>query len=274
VSAPRRKDSDVTRRYPLFGGVVRADAASLVGANAMSGFAALKSEVRDITRRNYGESLRGCLSRWEVKEIAGAGKTRVWPSLNREPVTLVSRNEFVRRWSEFGVDFKFASLPWKEGLSLLGFYVTKIDRVRKRPLIFVNTAHHPAVVGVALFHEMGHHLTAQIFAERGRTHLLSPTGFEEHLTAPAELAADTLVSLGIFPAPIARALFGRINLGGESSAGKSLSEPELTKVLEYIGHNYRFAFDQIRGTKRKLQALAGLVHYTKLRRALLDEYQI
>jgi hypothetical protein len=225
-------------------------------------------EAAAIAARDYGRALRRCLSRWEVREIVAEGKTRVWPGLNHQPVTLVSPNEFVRRWSAFGVDFKFANLSWKHGLSLLGFYVKRMDRVRARPLIFVNTAHHPAVVGVALDHEMGHHLTTQIFTGTAQAHRLSETGFKEHLAEPAELAADILVSIGIFPEPIARTLFN----GAASGAQKVLSNPVFTKVVEYAAHRYGFRFEHITGAAKKSQALAALVHYTKLRRALLDEY--
>jgi hypothetical protein len=253
-----------------FKGLVRefsGDACAARGSQT-AGLAGLKAEVAGIAQKDYGQALRQCLSRWEVREIAEEGKTRVWPGLNRDPVTLVSPKEFVRRWSTFGVDFKFASLPWKEGLALLGFYVDKIDRVRTRPLIFVNTAHHPAVVGVALDHEMGHHLTSQIFSTAKRVHLLSQTGFEEHLAQPAELAADTLVSLGIFPAPIAQRLFG----SEARHRSSELFDPGFAKVLEYIANRYSFRFDHIRGISKRFQALAALVHFTKLRRALLDEY--
>jgi hypothetical protein len=269
-----RNDAGVSNRSSGFEGLVRelSEAAHATARNEAAGFAQLKHEITALKRRHYGQALRQCLSRWEIKEIADEGKTRVWPGLNRQPVTLVSPNEFARRWSAFGVDFKFASLPWKEGLSLLGFYVNKIDQVRRRPLIFVNTAHPPAVVGVALDHEMGHHLTSQIFGAGQETHLLSQTGFEEHLLEPAELAADTLVSLGIFPAPIARTLFSRPQ--SESFGGRSeeLSERALGKILDYIAERYGFRFVQIRGVNKRLHALAALVHYAKLRRALLDEY--
>jgi hypothetical protein len=280
----RRTDADASRHRIGFEGLERehSPVARTTRVDETQSLAELKREVAGIVRMDYGRALRECLSRWEVREIAKEGKTRVWPSLNREPHTLVSPNEFVRQWVAFGVDFKFASLSWKEGLSLLGFYVNKIDRIRMRPLIFVNTAHHPAVVGVALDHEMGHHLTSRIFGGGQRTHLLSQTGFEEHLVEPAELAADTLVSLGIFPAPIARTL---LSGAGRSAAGKRSiepSDPAFAKLLEYtqadpitfqnVAKHYRFRFDQIRGVKERFQALAVFVHYTKLRRALLDEY--
>lgn len=234
--------------------------------------AALKAGVEDIASQNYGVALRRCLSRSEVRAIANEGRKRVWPGLNRQPVTLVTLDEFVQRWSGFGVDFKFASLPWKRGLSLLGFYVKKLNREHKRPLIFVNTAHHPALVGAALDHEMGHHLTAQIFGSGDkRTSLLSPTAFKEHLDEPAELAADMLVSLAIFPATIARTLLEPTN-GGVASGPRALPDTVFGKVLKYIADRYDLRVESIRGTERKSQALAALVHYTKLRRALLDEY--
>ncbi len=227
-------------------------------------------EIKDIASSDYRRALRRCLSQREVREIVGEAKTRVWPNLNQKPVRLVSLDEFVRRWSVFGVDFKFASLSWKKGLSLLGFYLTKTDGRRGRPLIFVNTAHHPALIGLALDHEMGHHLTSGIFASAEETtHLLSMTAFKEHLADPVELAADTLVSLGIFPAPIARIFFDRTKGG---MAGKSLPDEAFAKVLEYIANRYSFRFELIGRADKKFQALAALVHYTKLRRALLDEY--
>ncbi len=273
LRAPRN-DMGANQRGTVFDGAARtvSGTAGRVRGNEAARSTTLKAEVRDIANQNYGEALRKCLSRAEVREIADEGKTRVWPGLNRQPVTLVTLDEFVRRWSAFGVDFKFASLPWKQGLSLLGFYVKRMNRAPKRPLIFVNTAHHRALVGAALDHEMGHHLTTQIFGcGEEHTHLLSPTAFKEHLAEPAELAADVLVSLGIFPAPIAQAFFDPANDGAAANA-RGLSVSVFAKVLEYIAESYDLRVEQIRQSERKSQALAALVHYTKLRRALLDEY--
>jgi len=270
----RQKDAGASGRRTGFEGL-GGELSQIVRAtrtDETEGLAELRREVTGIIRKDYGQALHKCLSRSEVREIAEEGKTRVWPGLNRAPVTLVSPNEFVRRWSSFGVDFKFASLSWKEGLSLLGFYVNKIDRIRMRPLIFVNTAHHPAVVGVALDHEMGHHLTSQIFGAGQKTHLLSQTGFQEHLVEPAELAADTLVSLGIFPEPVARTLFSTANQALAGSRSSEESDRAFAKLLAYVANRYGFRFDQIGGVNKRLQALAALVHYAKLRRALLDEY--
>ena len=52
---------------------------------------------------------------------------------------------------------------------------------------------------------MGHHLTGRLFdSHKDHAQLLTYTAYAEHLDDPEELAADILVSLGVFPAAIAR----------------------------------------------------------------------
>jgi hypothetical protein len=180
----------------------------------------------------------------------------------------VSLDEFARRWSLCGVELKFARLSWQKSSSLLGFYVAKTEGLRS-PLIFVNTAHHPALVGLTLDHEMGHHLTASMFAvAEEMTRPLSPIGFKEHLADPVELAADTLVSFGIFPAPLTRRLFANT-----ASAG-ALPDEGFAETIEYIANQYSVRIELIQGARKKFQALAALVHHMKLRHALMDEYSL
>jgi len=241
-----------------------------VKAQATGVGAAALAEIGSLAATDYGRALRGCLSRYEVREVVNEGRARVWPDLNRRSMALVPPGEFVQHWSALGVDLRFANLSWKRGLSLLGFYLQKNGRRRTRPLIFVNTAHHPAIVGAALGHEMGHHLTSQIFALSEKTpHLFSLTAFKDHLADPAELAADTLVSLASVPTSIARAYSGGSRRGSETG----LRDPLYAGVLEYLCGHYGLRCEMIRRVEKKIQALAALVHYTKLRRALWDEYQ-
>ena len=91
-----------------------------------------------------------------------------------------------------------AKLSGAEGLGLLGFYVRKIG-ASQLPLICVNTAHHPAAVGAAFSHEMGHHVIGRLFDSRKKHVQFLADAFAEHLNEPEELAADMLVSLGVFP---------------------------------------------------------------------------
>lgn len=195
----------------------------------------------------------------------------VWPHLNREPVRLVTPREFTRLWSRLGVDFRLENFGGPQGLALMGFYAGKLGPSR-RPLIYVNTAHHPAVVGAAFSHEMGHHLTAKIFASRkDHARYLTYTAYADHLDDPAELAADSLVSLGVFPEGIARKMFAVEN--GPSKRAKPTGSV-FARVRKYFQSRYGLNLDERLSAHKKLPYLAGMIHYANLRRALLHEYDI
>ena len=147
-------------------------------------------------------------SRAEVREIVGAAKRTAWPNLNDSAVRLGSMKEFAARASALGADFKIAKMPWPSGLALLGFYLGKDSGLEKRPLICLNGAHHPAAVATAFLHEVGHHVTADLFSTRNELVQLSrQTGYDSHLNNARELAADVLVSLGVYPRNMAAKLF-------------------------------------------------------------------
>jgi hypothetical protein len=202
-------------------------------------------------------------------------KRTVWPHLNEESVRLVSPSEFTRFWSGLGVQFRLAKLRGAEGLAIMGFYVRKMGGSRL-PLICVNTAHHPAAIGAAFSHEMGHHLTSRLFDSRKEhAQFLTYTAYEEHLDDPEELAADILVSLGVFPAAIARKILMEPEKKGSSKCPveerpDSVSIP----VLKYFEDRYGLSFNEPLASTKKLQYAAGLIHFAKLRRALLTEYNI
>ena len=156
----------------------------------------------------------------------------------------------------------------------MGFYLRKNPGLKK-PIICVNTAHHQTAIGAAFAHEMGHHLTAEMFGARAEPQLLLYTGYAEHLEDPPELAADVLVSLGVFPEKVARLAFGRSSAGPEG--GNTSMEGghfELTQMLEYFAVRYGLRFDERIPISNRLQYLAGMIHYTKLRQAILEEYDL
>ena len=235
----------------------------------------VQSEIRFLERHDYGRSLRRALGRAEVRAIVAEARSTVWPHLNDESVRLVSPKEFTRFWSGLGVQFRLAKLSGAEGLALLGFYVRKMGG-SKLPLICVNTAHHPAAVGAAFSHEMGHHLIGRLFDSRKEhARLLTYTAYGEHLEDAEELAADVLVSLGVFPAPVARKIFMQSEKSilpkdppGEISSAVSES------MLKYFALRYGLNFADPLPSAKKLQYLAALIHFAKLRRALLTEYGI
>ena len=200
----------------------------------------------------------------------------VWPHLNDESVRLVSPREFTRLWSGLGVQFRLAKLSGAEGLALLGFYVRKMGGSRL-PLICVNTAHHPAAVGAAFSHEMGHHLTGQLFDSRKEhAQFLTYTAYGEHLDDPEELAADILVSLGVFPeADRAKDFCGTRERGNpRDPPPKNFRIQFLRGCSNTSKGRYGLSFGEQLPSTRKLQYLAALIHFAKLRRALLTEYDI
>src|SRR5258708_15768365 len=232
-------------------------------------------EIQSLERQDYGRPLRRSLGRAEVRQIMAEARNSVWPRLNAESVRLVSHTEFTRLWSRLGVKLQLASLGGAEGLALMGFYVREMGGSRL-PLICVNTAHHPAAIGAAFSHEMGHHLVGRLFNSRKQhAQLLTYTAYGDHLEDPEELAADILVSLGVFPEAIARKIFLTPQKGRHSkSATAELPDSVSTNVLKYFEGRFGLSFGAYLPSAKKLQYLAAVVHFAKLRRALLTEYDI
>jgi hypothetical protein len=233
------------------------------------------AEIRSLEQHDYALPLRRSLGRSEVREIIAEARSSVWPHLNDESVRLVSPTEFTRLWSGLGVQFQLAKLSGAEGVALWGFYVREMGGSRL-PLICVNTAHHPAAIGAAFSHEMGHHLGGRLFdSHKGLAHMAAYTAYGEHLHDPEELAADVLVSLGVFPEAIARRIFLLPRKRGQAKfATAELPNSVSTTVLKYFEGRFGLSFGAHLTAAKKLQYLAAVVHFAKLRRALLTEYDI
>lgn len=232
-------------------------------------------EIHFLEQHDYRRSLRRSLARPEVRQIVAEAKRTVWPRLNDESVKLVSPAEFTRRWSGLGVQFQLAKFGGVEGLELLGFYVRKMGGSRL-PLICVNTAHHRAAIGAAFSHEMGHHLIGRLFDSRKEhAQLFAHTAYREHLDEPEELAADILVSLGVFPEATARRTFLKPEkrTSSESATG-GFSDSVSAAVLKYMEGGFGLSFGGSLPSAMKLQYLAAVIHFSKLRLALLTEYDI
>jgi hypothetical protein len=244
-------------------------------SRGLKGSRSMGEEIGFLQEHDYGRPLRRMLGRSEIREIITEARKSVWPHLNDDSVTLVSPSEFTHRWAGLGVQFQLAKLRGEQGLALLGFYVRKLGRSRL-PLICVNTAHHPAAVGAAFSHEMGHHLTARLFDSRKEhAQLLASAAYAEHLNDPEELAADVLVSLGVFPEGVARQIFMKPQTRKSSKgAVEELPASGFGTMLEYMENSYGLNFGGPLSSPKKFQYLAALIHYAKLRQALLAEYDI
>jgi hypothetical protein len=231
-------------------------------------------EIARLWNREYGQALRACLSRAEVREVVSVARRKAWPHLNDGAARIGSMREFAERASALGADLRIAKMPWPSGLAVLGFYLggdSGLDN--SRPLICLNGAHHPAAIATAFLHEVGHHVTAKLFSNRDESVQLSrQTGYEAHLVDPRELAADILVSLGMYPRNMAAQLF---ELGSRRkatvSAEQHIESSPAAKAVAATARRYGLNLGSL-SIQKMLQYQAGLVHFTRLRQALLDEY--
>jgi hypothetical protein len=236
-------------------------------------FATARDEITRLERREYGPALRSRFARSEVREIVREARAKAWPGLNKEAVRLGSISEFAERASSLGADFQVAKMSWPSGLALFGFYLSRGPGLQKRPLICVNAAHHRAAVGTAFAHEVGHHVTAGLFGTRQPPLPSLYTGYESHLDDPLELAADITVSLGMYPRRTALELFREIERGTTESAERRLRSATRAAVLDYVRRQYGLDLEGL-SIQKQMQYQAGLIHFTKLREALLNQYGI
>ena len=245
--------------------------AEMASSEREPALATSQAEITRLWSRDYGHALRGGLSRAEVREIVGTAKRKAWPHLNDAAVRLGSMKEFAARASDLGADFRIAKMPWPSGLALFGFYLGKDSGLEKRPLICLNGAHHPAAVATAFLHEVGHHVTADLFSTRNELVQLSrQTGYDGHLNNPRELAADVLVSLGLYPRNMAAKLFEETR-DRRIPRGEGVKSPPTAKAVLGTARRYGLDFERL-PEQKKLQYQAGLIHFTRLRQALLEEY--
>jgi len=249
-----------------------AEILEVVGRSAHWGRVAsarLHHDFEAIARRDYERDLDAHFSKREMQALFMALEWTL-PGLNREQFRPKPLQELTLLASKLGANFKGTTFAGREGSKLHGFYAKD---GRGRPLICVNTAHHTAAVAAAFWHEMGHHLTARILDTRWEPVELSfGAEYDQHLEKPMEVVADMLVCLAAYPKPVARRLFASA-LQSESPGRKSLLTDEaLSKSRAHLRMLTGLDFADEIPTDDKLDYLAGMIHFVKLRLALLARY--
>ena len=231
-------------------------------------------DLRRLVRHDYVRSLRKNLPYRELKALV-AGFTDLLPGFNRHFVGMMPTYQLAEHAANLNLHFKAAPNDGDDGLALRGFYVTRKEGILKRPLIYVNTAHHPLAVSSTFCHEVGHHMSSEILGEDKETpvHFFFDADYASHLEEPGELAADVMVSIAGYPEPVARRIFAT-EWEGLVAKAKDLSEDALLDVRGHLKKAYNFELtNQIPGAQM-LHYLSGMIHYAKLRWALLVEYDI
>jgi hypothetical protein len=233
------------------------------------GAGTLHDDFATIMRRDYARDLDRHFSKREMRAIVMALRFAM-PGLNREQFRPKPVHELVDLASSFGADFRADAFTGPEGMALLGFYAKE----RRRPLICVNTAHHPAAIAAAFLHEVGHHLTSRIFKMAQEPVELSlNSDFDDHLDDPMELIADIVVSLGAYPQSVARWMSGKHAQARPPTPGVALlTDQAFSRTRAHLRKLTGFDFGTQIPPTENLNYLAGMIHFAKLRLALLAGY--
>jgi hypothetical protein len=245
-----------------------------------------EADIRRLARHNYTPVLRKRLGAATLADIVRTAQG-IMPRLNRdhEPERIENwltatpseglETLFAQVTSRLDINFQGTPFTGPEGLALRGFFLDR-DESLKRPLIYVNTAHHPVAVAASFFHEIGHLVASQVFNDRRRrVHLFIDADFLEHLADIEELAADIVLTLVAYPAPIARRIFAQPWNWGVLTKTTELSDEVFGQVSEYFRCNFGVSLAAAKlPARRKLNYLAGMIHFAKLRSTLLAEYGV
>jgi len=93
------------------------------------------------------------------------------------------------------------------------------------------------------------------------------------LTA-SELVADAAVSFAGYPEPIARKIFAVPWDWGLVARAKNLTEAALNEIRGHLRKVYGFDLMERIPINQRLNYLSGMIHYAKLRWALLAEFDL
>ena len=218
-----------------------------------------------IAELDYASHLLKRFDRCQMRELM-RDLSRSLPTLNRAVFRETNLNRLASVASDLGVKLRVENLP---GLGIRGFYVND-SAFSGRPLIALNAANPPVSVAAAFWHEIGHHLTHDVFGKsRGRLNLTFSSSYQEHLDDSEEVLADIVMTLGAYPATTAKRLFGA-RLSNDAGGMIKL----VSKASRHVRSVSGFELTDGGPTKKKLHMVAGMIHIAKLRIALLEGYGV
>ena len=257
------------------------------GSRELASWQNPEADIRRLAEHDYAPELRSRLNRTVLDDIVSAGRA-IMPRLNcdHEPERIENwltatpseglETLFADVTRRIDVHFQGTPFTGPEGLALRGFFLDRDNQSLKRPLIYVNTAHHPVAVAASFFHEIGHLVASQVFRERrAGVHLFIDADFLAHFDDLEELAADIVLTLVAYPAPIARRIFVDPWNWGVLVGSTELSDEVFGQVSDYFRCSFGVSLSAAKlPARRKLNYLAGMIHFAKMRFALLTEYGI
>jgi hypothetical protein len=242
--------------------------AGVLGAREFAAWKRPEEEIRRLAQRDYATCLRRHLSVGRIEELVRRARD-VWPRFNYSLVGPPSLEFFSRTADSLQLHLRTSRY---RSLALFGFYVDdQTATTLRKPLIFLNSAHHDLAIGSAFCHEVGHHFSRELVERKSvRLRFYFDALYREHLRDEGEIFADVVVSLAGYPKPAAEKIFKR----RERSNKAGIPMNSIQRVRDHIRASYGFDFSTALTPGQNLQYLAGMVHYAKLREALLEEFGI
>ncbi len=152
------------------------------------------------------------------------------------------------------------------GLALRGFFCRAEVSQKSKFLIFLNTAHPPAVIAATFGHELGHYIYGSLVRENANFNAFIEGSFTEHLKDESELFADCLVAL---------AAYDRDTLSRIAAADGGTRADRWVALLKEIHRliDSRFQLNLSTGklaTVSRVSYVTAMIHFFKLRRALFQ----
>ena len=231
-------------------------------------------ELRELARLDYVRVMRRTLDYHTLRAIIGEAR-KIWPQLNREQFRSKTPNQLAAISSDLRIHLQAAPYRGPEGMALRGFYMDKAPKVLKHPLIYLNTAHDRGAVSMTFMHEMGHHVTVKVTGRASDgVHYFFNAAHRSHLGEPVELAADVIASLAAYPEPIARIIFTTPWDWGLVARADRLPDQAFAQIRKHVRGLTGFDFGASLPPGQTLNYLTGMIHYAKLRWALLAEYEL
>jgi hypothetical protein len=150
------------------------------------------------------------------------------------------------------------------GLALRGFFCRAEVSQKSKFLIFLNSAHPPAVVAATFGHELGHYIYGSLVRETAGFNAFIEGNFSRHLRDESELFADCLVAFAAYD----HETLARIAaMDGGRPAERWLVL--LKEIHRLIDSRYQL---NLRGGRlanvTRISYVTAMIHFFKLRRAL------
>jgi hypothetical protein len=151
------------------------------------------------------------------------------------------------------------------GLALRGFYCRADVSKKSKFLIFLNTAHPPAVVAATFGHELGHYLYGSLVEETSTFNAFIEGSFSRHLSDESELFADCLVALSAYDHDTLRRI-----AAGDSGTRVDRWVVLLREIHRLIDSRYHLDLGPKLANVSRISYLTAMIHFFKLRRALFQ----